>query len=40
MERTVSLPDDLIAQMEGTAARHGKDLDQWLEEPLRAQFED
>ncbi len=40
MERTISLPDDLIAQMEGTTARQGKGLDQWLEETPRAQFED
>jgi metal-responsive CopG/Arc/MetJ family transcriptional regulator len=40
MERTISLPDDLLAQIEGTAAQQGKSLDQWLEETLRAQLED
>jgi metal-responsive CopG/Arc/MetJ family transcriptional regulator len=40
MERTISLPDDLLAQIEGTAAQQGKSLDQWLEETLRAELED
>ena len=40
MERTISLPDDLLTEIEGTAAQHGKSLDQWLEETLRAQLED
>jgi hypothetical protein len=40
MERTISLPDDLLAQIEGTAAQQGKSLDQVIEESLRAQMED
>ena len=40
MERTIRLPDDLLAQIEGSAAQQGQSLDQWLEETLRAQFED
>jgi hypothetical protein len=40
MERTIILPDDLLAQIEGTAARQGKSLDQWIEESLRAQMEE
>ena len=40
MERTISLPDDLLAQIEGTAAQQGMSLDRWLEETLRAQLED
>jgi len=40
VERTIRLPDDLFAQIEGTAAQQGKSLDQWLEETLRAQIED
>jgi metal-responsive CopG/Arc/MetJ family transcriptional regulator len=38
--RTVSLPDDLITQIEGTVARQGKSVDQWIEETLRAQLEE
>lgn len=40
MERTITLSDDLLAQIEGTAAQQGKSLDQWLEETLPAQLED
>ena len=40
MERTITLPDDLLAQIEGTAAQQGKSIDQWIEETLRAQLED
>jgi hypothetical protein len=40
MERTITLPDDLLAQIEGTVAQRGKSLDQWLEETLRAQLAD
>jgi hypothetical protein len=36
MERTIHLPDELLAQIEGTAAQQGKSLDQWIEESLRA----
>ena len=40
MERTITLPDDLVAQIEGAAAHQGKKLNQWLEEALRSQLED
>jgi metal-responsive CopG/Arc/MetJ family transcriptional regulator len=40
MERTISLPDDLLTQIEGTAAQQGKSFDQVIEESLRAQMED
>ncbi|HXE62136.1 MAG TPA: hypothetical protein VN519_01270 [Bryobacteraceae bacterium] len=40
MERTISLPDDLLAQVEGTASRQGKNVDQWLEGVVRAELED
>ncbi len=40
MQRTISLPDDLLAQIEGTAAQQGKSVDQWLEEAVRARLED
>ena len=40
MERTISLPDELFAQIEGNAEQQGKSLDQWIEESLRAQLEE
>jgi hypothetical protein len=40
MERTINLPDDLFAQIEGTVAQQGKSVDQWIEESLRAQLEE
>jgi hypothetical protein len=40
MERTINLPDDLIAQIEGTVAQQGKSVDTWIEETLRAQLEE
>lgn len=40
MERTISLPDDLLAQIDGIAIRQGKSVDQWLEAAARAQLED
>jgi metal-responsive CopG/Arc/MetJ family transcriptional regulator len=40
MERTISLPEDLLVQIEGTAARQGKSLDEFLEETLRAEMDD
>jgi hypothetical protein len=40
MERTISLPDDLLVQVEGTAEKQGKSLDRWLEETLRVWMEE
>jgi metal-responsive CopG/Arc/MetJ family transcriptional regulator len=40
MERTISLPDELLAQIEGTAAQQGKSVDEWIEESLRAHIEE
>ena len=40
MKHTISLPDDLLTQIEGTATQQGKSIDQWLEEAARAQLED
>lgn len=40
MERTISLPDDLLAEVEGTAAQQGKSLDEVIEESLRSQIEE
>jgi len=40
MERTTSLPDELVTQIEGVAAQQGKSLDQWVEESLRAQMDE
>jgi len=40
MERTISLPDELLAQIEEAAARQGKSPDQWIEESLRAQMDE
>lgn len=39
MQRTFSLPDDLVMQIEATAALQGKNLDEWLEKTLRANLE-
>ena len=40
MERTTSLPDELVTQIEGVAAQQGKSLDRWVEESLRAQMDE
>lgn len=40
MERTISLPDDLLAQIEGEAAHQGKSVDRWLEDAVRTQLKD
>jgi hypothetical protein len=40
VERTINVPDDLLARIESTVAQQGKSVDQWIEEALRAQLED
>jgi metal-responsive CopG/Arc/MetJ family transcriptional regulator len=40
VERTINVPDDLLARIESTVAQQGKSVDQWIEEALLAQLED